>query len=41
MAGVIGGAVAPLLFTYLLATYHDWLALAAYLASPVRSPWSA
>jgi MFS family permease len=31
MAGVIGGAVAPLLFTLLLAKYHDWLALAAYL----------
>lgn len=31
VAGVIGGAVAPLLFTLLLAKYHDWLALAAYL----------
>lgn len=31
LAGVIGGAVAPLLFTYLLAQYHSWLALAAYL----------
>ncbi|MCK2243251.1 MULTISPECIES: MFS transporter [unclassified Crossiella] len=31
LAGVIGGAIAPLLFTYLLAEYHDWLALAAYL----------
>ncbi|SDM89770.1 MFS transporter [Allokutzneria albata] len=32
LAGVIGGAVAPLLFTWLFAEFGSWLAVAAYLA---------
>ncbi|MFB9908316.1 MFS transporter [Allokutzneria oryzae] len=32
IAGVIGGAVAPLLFTWLFAKFGSWLAIAAYLA---------
>ncbi|WP_086827842.1 MFS transporter [Allokutzneria sp. NRRL B-24872] len=32
LAGVIGGAIAPLLFTWLFATFGSWLAVAAYLA---------
>ncbi len=32
LAGVIGGAVAPLLFTTLLDTYDSWLPLALYVA---------
>lgn len=33
LAGVIGGAVAPLLFTALLGAYGSWLPLALYLAA--------
>jgi MFS family permease len=32
LAGVIGGAPAPLLFTALLAGYDTWVAVACYLA---------
>ncbi|QKV95366.1 MHS family MFS transporter [Streptomyces sp. NA02950] len=32
LAGVVGGAVAPLLFTTLLGTYHAWVPLAVYIA---------
>ncbi|GAB3213668.1 MFS transporter [Marinactinospora thermotolerans] len=32
LAGVIGGAIAPLLFTYLLAQFGTWIPLAVYLA---------
>ncbi|WP_431773378.1 MFS transporter [Streptomyces cucumeris] len=32
LAGVVGGAVAPLLFTTLLGTYHAWVPLALYIA---------
>ncbi|MFJ4467088.1 MFS transporter [Streptomyces sp. NPDC089424] len=32
LAGVIGGAVAPLLFTALLDAYHSWVPLALYIA---------
>ncbi|MFI0778894.1 MFS transporter [Streptomyces sp. NPDC021212] len=32
LAGVVGGAVAPLLFTTLLGTYRAWLPLALYIA---------
>lgn len=32
LAGVIGGAVAPLLFTALLDAYHSWIPLALYIA---------
>ncbi|MDF3299376.1 MFS transporter [Streptomyces tropicalis] len=32
LAGIIGGAVAPLLFTSLLSAYDSWLPLAAYIA---------
>ncbi|MGR3933274.1 MFS transporter [Streptomyces sp. BRA346] len=32
LAGVVGGAVAPLLFTTLLGTYHAWQPLALYIA---------
>ncbi|WP_434587726.1 MFS transporter [Streptomyces sp. A5-4] len=32
LAGVIGGAIAPLLFTALLGAYDSWLPLALYLA---------
>ncbi|WP_158887595.1 MFS transporter [Amycolatopsis anabasis] len=33
LVGVIGGALAPLLFTALLAGFHTWVALAVYLAA--------
>ncbi|MFI9615753.1 MFS transporter [Streptomyces sp. NPDC052023] len=33
LAGVIGGAVAPLLFTALLDTYRSWVPLALYIAA--------
>jgi MFS family permease len=33
LAGVIGGALAPLLFTYLFASFGTWLAPACYLAA--------
>ncbi|MFJ3311035.1 MFS transporter [Streptomyces sp. NPDC086549] len=32
LAGIIGGAVAPLLFTSLLSTYDSWVPLAVYIA---------
>ncbi|MFG2580477.1 MFS transporter [Streptomyces malaysiensis] len=32
LAGLIGGAIAPLLFTALLGTYHAWVPLAIYIA---------
>ncbi|WP_405922743.1 MFS transporter [Streptomyces sp. NBC_00035] len=32
LAGLIGGAVAPLLFTALLSSYHSWVPLALYIA---------
>ncbi|WP_328538952.1 MFS transporter [Streptomyces sp. NBC_00344] len=32
LAGLIGGAVAPLIFTALLGTFHVWVPLALYLA---------
>jgi hypothetical protein len=32
LAGVVGGAVAPLLFTAPLGTFHTWQPLAAYIA---------
>ncbi|MFJ6571859.1 MFS transporter [Streptomyces sp. NPDC091292] len=32
LAGIIGGAVAPLLFTALLGTFNSWVPLALYLA---------
>ncbi|MCP9209845.1 MFS transporter [Streptomyces sp. NEAU-Y11] len=32
LAGVVGGAVAPLLFTTLLGTYRAWVPLALYIA---------
>ncbi|MGO4423302.1 MFS transporter, partial [Streptomyces sp. MCAF7] len=32
LAGIIGGAVAPLLFTTLLSAYGSWLPLALYIA---------
>jgi MFS family permease len=32
LAGIIGGAVAPLLFTSLLSAYGTWIPLAAYIA---------
>ncbi|MFJ6737955.1 MFS transporter [Streptomyces sp. NPDC091279] len=32
LAGVIGGAIAPLLFTALLSAYDSWLPLAVYIA---------
>ncbi|MCW2875445.1 MFS transporter [Actinacidiphila oryziradicis] len=32
LAGVVGGAIAPLLFTALLGTFHTWQPLAAYIA---------
>ncbi|MFF4826263.1 MFS transporter [Streptomyces sp. NPDC001312] len=32
LAGIIGGAVAPLLFTSLLSAYGTWMPLAAYIA---------
>lgn len=32
LAGVIGGAIAPLLFTTLLGTHHVWTPLAIYIA---------
>ncbi|MFI9604808.1 MFS transporter [Streptomyces sp. NPDC052043] len=32
LAGIIGGAVAPLLFTSLLSAYGSWVPLAAYIA---------
>jgi MFS family permease len=32
LAGIIGGAVAPLLFTTLLSVYGTWVPLAAYIA---------
>lgn len=32
LAGVIGGAVAPLIFTALLAGFHTWVVVAVYLA---------
>jgi MFS family permease len=32
LAGIIGGAVAPLLFTSLFATFASWVALACYVA---------
>ncbi|QFR95787.1 MFS transporter [Streptomyces tsukubensis] len=32
LAGIIGGAVAPLLFTALLGSFHSWIPLALYLA---------
>ncbi|MFE4055311.1 MFS transporter [Streptomyces sp. NPDC059096] len=32
LAGVVGGAVAPLLFTALLDAYHSWVPLALYIA---------
>ncbi|GAA3748230.1 MFS family permease [Spinactinospora alkalitolerans] len=35
LAGLIGGAVAPLLFTYLLARYDSWVPLAGYIALTV------
>ncbi|MFD5751366.1 MFS transporter [Streptomyces sp. NPDC127033] len=31
LAGVVGGAVAPLLFTALLDAYHSWIPLALYI----------
>ncbi|PSK89194.1 sugar phosphate permease [Murinocardiopsis flavida] len=35
LAGMIGGAVAPLLFTYLLATFDSWVPLAGYICFTV------
>ncbi|MEU9339178.1 MFS transporter [Streptomyces sp. NPDC048290] len=35
LAGIIGGAVAPLLFTALLSAYDSWLPLALYIALTV------
>jgi MFS family permease len=32
LAGVIGGAVAPLMFTLLLSKFHSWVPIAAYVA---------
>lgn len=32
LAGLIGGAVAPLLFTALLSSYDSWVPLALYIA---------
>jgi hypothetical protein len=32
LAGVIGGAIAPLVFTALLATFDTWLLVAVYVA---------
>jgi MFS family permease len=32
LAGIIGGAIAPLLFTTLLSAYDSWVPLALYIA---------
>ncbi|MFI7640711.1 MFS transporter [Nonomuraea sp. NPDC049400] len=32
LAGIVGGAVAPVLFATLLGTYHSWVPLAVYIA---------
>lgn len=32
LAGVVGGAVAPLMFTLLLSTFHTWMWVAVYVA---------
>lgn len=33
--GLIGGAIAPLVFTFLLSQYHSWYPMAAYIALTV------
>ena len=38
IAGVVGGAMAPLIFTWLLSQYDSWCRWSATSASPSLSP---